>query len=169
MFRQLAALLFSALALPAFAQSDGALLRNPKNGPLIVKVVQTANPPGKGQSGLLVIRSNAQHGFSQKIELGLIDRADVEIGDFNFDGIEDIRFRGVSVGLRNESSNFYVYNSRRNAFLSDHVLSRLSNPTFDLKLKQVTSINFGSGTSEYREIFKLRKHKWIRVSVKDQP
>ncbi len=168
MFKHLAAPLFLVLAFPTLAEPHIAFVRNPKLGILSVEVAVTPNPPGQGQSGLLIIRSEAPKGYSQRIELGSIDRAEIEIGDFNFDGIEDIRIRGVSVGLRNESSNFYIYNSSRNAFVADRLLASLSNPTFDSKLMQVTSVNLGSGTSEYREVFRLHKHKWVRVSVRNR-
>jgi len=84
------------------------------------------------------------------------DAAQVDIGDFNFDGYLDVRvFDGMS-GKGCRMFGHYLFNPRSGRYESSDVLDKLCGPHFDHQEKTVRSVSSAGG-----ELYTITAYRWI--------
>jgi hypothetical protein len=104
----------------------------------------------------------------QKIEMqgeyrhGILD---VEIGDFNFDGIKDFSIFEHSYAGPNSSSIYYLFDPLSGKFVNSGFEG--SSLVFDTKKKRVYDSNqCCGGAMRYTSVYKIVKNKMVRISRK---
>jgi hypothetical protein len=93
----------------------------------------------------------------------------VQVEDFNFDGSQDISVATMAT-TRNIFVDVYLFDPTKDRFIKNSVLSEIPSPSFDPKLKQLSTYNNDgvAGLTYTANTFQIEKNKPVLVKTEVQ-